>query len=374
MALSRRLLNLIVDNRTPGAKSLCCIDLASKHFFDKTPAQPGLADDKAAEAALKMERIQLPNPIFNFVAARSDLDGPWKIDCFPFADRRVICADQWGRSFLFEADRCRVVTMPRLHQPKVMPISLFIPSPDVNDLDGSTGGNLFIMERVTKPGFCNQFEAFIYCHPERNRYFKSWDCQLLPPPPYISDATYLGMCPKITSYTVLGDDIHICISVEGIGTYRLDTRSRTWSEVGKWNLPVYGKVEYLPELKLWFGFSGEAQDFAAVDLSSMDSQPQLVGTCKEFYPPEEWKQCKDSQLVNLGSGKFCIARFFHTRTPDSGNELIEQNITVLTCVEVVRRVHDGNGNDSTGTVELQMIPYKSRCYISTGDDTIQTVF
>jgi hypothetical protein len=115
MALSRRLLNLIVDNRTPGAKSLCCIDLASKHFFDKTPAQPGLADDKAAEAALKMERIQLPNPIFNFVAARSDLDGPWKIDCFPFADRRVICG---GAAFCLRRTgaawlQCPVFTSPR---------------------------------------------------------------------------------------------------------------------------------------------------------------------------------------------------------------------------------------------------------------------
>ncbi|RLM75682.1 hypothetical protein C2845_PM15G04830, partial [Panicum miliaceum] len=91
---------------------------------------------------------------------------------------------------------------------------------------------------------------------------------------------------------------------------------------------------------------------------------------------EEWKQCKDSQLVNLGSGKFCIARFFHTRTPngDSGDELIEQNITVLTGVEVVRCDGNGNGNDSIGKVELQMIPHKSKCYISNGDDTIQTVF
>ncbi|KAJ1266764.1 hypothetical protein BS78_07G003300 [Paspalum vaginatum] len=390
MALSRRFLNLILDNGAPGAKSLHCIDLTRQHLFNTTPpSKPpnenrseslGLEADtcnqknmQVMKRSLKMDRIRLPRPLFNFVASRSGLNDQGKIDWFPLVDRRVICADQWGRSFLVEADRQRVVILPRLHEPKVMPISLFIPSPYINKWDGSSGGSLYIMERNTKPGLGNQFEAFIYRNPDRISCFKSWDCRLIPPPPYVYDAKYMAMCPEITSYAVLGDGSNICISVDGVGTYCLDTRSHTWSEVGRWMLPFYGKVEYVPELKLWLGLSAKAQDLAAADLSSMDSQPKLVGTCKEFDPPAEWEQCKDSQLVNLGSGKFCIARFFHTRTPNraTGDELTEQNITVLTGLEVVRCFHDA---DSNAEVELQMTPHKSRRYTTNGSNAIKTVF
>jgi hypothetical protein len=103
----------------------------------------------------------------------------------------------------------------------------------------------------------------------------------------------------------------ICVSVKGVGTYCLHAATQTWTEVGKWTLPFHGRVEYVPEFNLWFGLSAESQDLAAADLSSLDYQPQLLGPWKELEPPEEWKECKDSQLVNLGSGKFCIARFFH---------------------------------------------------------------
>uniref|UniRef100_A0A0E0JT40 Uncharacterized protein n=1 Tax=Oryza punctata TaxID=4537 RepID=A0A0E0JT40_ORYPU len=149
-------------------------------------------------------------------------------------------------------------------------------------------------------------------------------------------------------------------------------RSLTWSHLGKWMLPFTGKVEYVPEVKLWVGISASTHELAAADLSSMNSQPQLLATCKEFDPPEEWKRCKDSQLVNLGSGKFCIARFFHNRTPQGGSdELIGMDITVLTGVEVVPSVYHANGNDSSGKGELQMIPHKSRLYA--GSDTIWAV-
>jgi hypothetical protein len=67
---------------------------------------------------------------------------------------------------------------------------------------------------------------------------------------------------------------------EVAGTYCLDTASHTWSKVGDWTLPFVGKVEYVPELKLWFGIStsesGNGQ-LAAADLSAMDSEPQRLG-------------------------------------------------------------------------------------------------
>uniref|UniRef100_A0A0E0MGI1 Uncharacterized protein n=1 Tax=Oryza punctata TaxID=4537 RepID=A0A0E0MGI1_ORYPU len=390
MSLPWRFLYLIVESSTPGAKSLMSIDLSRQRFFNTTRRPPppphppnkhgsesesggGVVLRKAKRSdadnnpepalKMKMERIQLPSPTFNFRASRSELNNEWKIDCFPIVDRRVICVDQSGSSFLFEADTHRVVTLPRLQEPKSRPISLFVLSPDVDDFDGGGGGgSLFIMERIPIPGASNQVEAFVY------RYPQSWDCQFLPPPPFVHDSTYLQqhVCPEIRSYAVVDGGSRICICVEGIGTYCLDTVNHTWSEIGKWMLPFYGKVEYVPELKLWFGLSGNDQVFAAADLSSMDSQPRLIGACKDFDPPAEWKLCKDSQLVYLGSGKFCIARFSHTSSILSGdfdNELIEQNLTVLTGVEVVQpTIRYGNG--SSGKEQLQLIPHKSKSRLS----------
>uniref|UniRef100_A0A0Q3VQB1 Uncharacterized protein n=2 Tax=Setaria italica TaxID=4555 RepID=A0A0Q3VQB1_SETIT len=161
-------------------------------------------------------------------------------------------------------------------------------------------------------------------------------CHLLPPPPFVREPRYWHggrNPPEIGSYAVVGGGTHVCISVDGVGTYCLDTASHTWSEVGEWTLPFHGRVEYVPELKLWFGLSAETRQMAA-----------LVGAWKELCLPEQWKECKDPQLVNLGSGRFCIARFFPTTTADG---LGDGSSDV-----------DGNGGD--GKVELGVIPHKSR--------------
>ena len=78
----------------------------------------------------------------------------------------------------------------------------------------------------------------------------------------------------------------VFVSADGAGTYCLDTVTHTWSHVGDWMLPFKGKVEYVPELKLWFGICTEGLQLGAADLSTMDdSQPQLVGTWKELEAP-----------------------------------------------------------------------------------------
>ncbi|GJN33088.1 hypothetical protein PR202_gb21651 [Eleusine coracana subsp. coracana] len=95
-----------------------------------------------------------------------------------------------------------------------------------------------------------------------------------------------------------------------MGTYCLDTAGGyTWSKVGDWTLPFRGKVEYVPELKLWFGLSAYGQQLAAADLSNLDSQPQIMGAWEELINRlEEWRERPDAQIVNMGSGRFCVAR------------------------------------------------------------------
>ncbi|CAD6332707.1 unnamed protein product [Miscanthus lutarioriparius] len=370
MGLSRRFLNLIVDNRIQGAKSLCSIDLRRHKLFNTTtPAPKG--------NALALNKIRLPSPSLSMRTSDSDLKDQ-RVHFFPAAaDQRAFCLDQLGRGFLLEADTPRMVMMPCLHRPKLEPISLYIPcaGPDFDDLDGGGGGNLFIMDRrVAKPepggvsdgggGF--QFEALVYRKPSFGGFLsKTWHCDLLPPlPPHVGGSGH--SCLEISSYGVVGSQV--CISVDGDGTYCLAAVSNTycWSEVGKWTLPFQGEVHYAPELKLWFGFTAEDQNLAAADLSAMDSrsQPHLLNSWKELEPPKGWQQVQDPQLVSLGSGMFCIGRFFRTDMDDC------QNVTVLTGVEVVRGV-----NVLPGTADLRMVKHKSLCHKSgCSEDTITAVF
>jgi hypothetical protein len=173
----------------------------------------------------------------------------------------------------------------------------------------------------------------------------------------------------------------ICISTKGAGTYCFDTARHTWIHVGEWALPFHGKVEYVPELKLWFGMSAKDGQLAAANLwtilSTTDSQPQLVGAWKELEPPPGWMEMLKPQLASLGSG-----RFFHSwiRT-GRAHFFTEHFFTVLTGADVVRCAHDGNGsvidaNDNgscsatwdNGTVDLEIIRHNWRFHTSYGRD------
>jgi hypothetical protein len=402
MALSRRFLNLIVDNRTPGAKSLRCIDMA-RQLFDNTaqppskgngsetkgPVEAGNQMNKAAEKASRLERILLPKPIFNFGVAT--MTTHMAMHCFPLAGREVLCSDQDGRTFLFDADACNVVTMPDLHKPKRWPISLFAPIGSMDGQNDSGEGHLFIMEtRLKSEARCSgqhsdQFEVIVYRKPTA-----TYSCQLLPPPPFVRDPKFSNKRTKINSYAVINGGSEICISVEDAGTYCLDTVKHTWRHVGEWTLPFQGKVEYVPELKLWFGLSAKTQVLAAADLSTMDSkQPELVKTWKELSPCKDWWVSQDAQLVNLGSGRFCIARFFYTRIRSlKSYHYVDDHFAVFTGVDVVPCAHDSNGNGSgtdnnsgngycngsSGKFALELIKYKSRLPVSDDSSVIKAVF
>ncbi|KQK20094.1 hypothetical protein BRADI_1g52431v3 [Brachypodium distachyon] len=145
---------------------------------------------------------------------------------------------------------------------------------------------------------------------------------------------YRDIRTVISSYALLEVDggNQICISVEGAGTYCLHMVNHTWTHLAKAN----GNLE----------------------------------------PTLPWRGSQDSQLVNLGSGRFCIARFFHTRTFQLGfydDQMAEDDFAVLTCVDVAPcHLHDGNGN--SGKVKLQMIKHKSKFHMSYSDSKIMSVF
>ncbi|KAG0516189.1 hypothetical protein BDA96_10G340700 [Sorghum bicolor] len=384
--LARRFLNLIVPGCSPGVKSLRRIDLTRQRLFYQVGSAPSPPPPPPpSPSALEMETIRFADPSFTFRA----LNNEWKMDCFPLADyseSKVICADHSGRGFVFDLDSAMVGTIPRLRPPKVMPISIFVHKPhvDANLRIDSKGSSLFLMEKVLQPevrrraGVPQESEQFVGFINRLNGLAvtgKSWHCHLLPPPPFVRETYHWSnkCLPQITAYGVVGGGSHVCISVEGVGTYCLDTESLLWNKVGDWTLPFHGKVEYVPQLKLWFGLSAGAQQLAAVDLSGMlDSSPQPLrlvgGPWKELvHLPQEWKECRDPQFVSLGSGRFCIARFF-TQEAEAGSgcdQMVLNNFTVLTGVEI-----NSSGKGGTGKLELQMTTHISRRVNNTSIETL----
>nr|CAB3458621.1 unnamed protein product [Digitaria exilis] len=301
----------------------------------------------------------------------------------PISDRKVLCTGQGGDdAFVFDADTHHVVTVPAVDNLKWKPISVFVPSAAAAGDDPE--GILFVMERRPKhEGYSklrpsHQFEAFAYRRSSKTSPSESWQRQLLPPPPYLRGSRYQSYRNKITSYAVLGDGSHVCISTKGINgffqsftaTHCLDTVKHTWSAVGEWALPFEGMAEYVPELKLWFATLG-TQTLGAFDLSSMDSKPSVVcdwswsldldddalehGSAESDKTLKKWWEPLESQRVHLGSGRFIVASSFHTRgivKTCSGTELTSNRFAVLTGVEVMAPV-DGVG-------ELQLVKHKSK--------------
>lgn len=327
-----------------------------------------------------MEEFQLPNRTFSFHSHPHSL---WcTFDCFAFPDCKVLCTNQFGHGLLFDAESNRFVTMPKFHKPKSMPATLFVPTTDAEaNMDG--GGTIYIMETDPDPESCSselpsdQFEALVYKPTMANP--ETWYSKQIPPPLFVRDPAYQHTRSRILSYAVVGGGSRspcICISVDNAGTYCMDTVSNTWTHIGNWRLPFYGKVEYVPELELWFGFSAESRLLAAADLSTiftMDSQPQLVSDWKEHDIPEDWEESQDPHLVNLGSGRFCVTRFFEPR----GTYLeYVKNLVVLTGVNVSPHVPDDNSSGSysdNGKVNLEVTTLKSRYHMSNGT-TIEAVY
>ncbi|CAN6237229.1 unnamed protein product [Urochloa humidicola] len=136
----RRFLNLIVNNHIQGARSLRQIDLTRHKLFNAAPPRPpnGNASEsegpqqqettlssgnpkKEKEKEKKLKTIRLPDPIFNFRSSPTGFD--WYIDCLPLSNSssKILCADQSGRTALFDADTRQAEAMPNLHTHKFSP-------------------------------------------------------------------------------------------------------------------------------------------------------------------------------------------------------------------------------------------------------------
>ncbi|KAK3150395.1 hypothetical protein QOZ80_3AG0232630 [Eleusine coracana subsp. coracana] len=104
--------------------------------------------------------------------------------------------------------------------------------------------------------------------------------------------------------------------------------------LGKWMLPFHGRADYIPEYNLWLGFSAENDStLCALDLNA--AKPVVRSVMEEEGTQEsEELMLNDSYLVNLGAGKFCVARFFQREYTLTAEKGYESHI----CTEVERFV------------------------------------
>ncbi|OEL32606.1 hypothetical protein BAE44_0006375 [Dichanthelium oligosanthes] len=202
------------------------------------------------------------------------------------------------------------------------------------------------------------------------------------PPPLLRDFP----TSRIESFTVVDGGRTICASCDGKRTYCLDTASSEWRLAGDWALPFRGRAEYAPELNTWLGFRPDAPNhLCAVDLSGVGADTReaskLQHVWEDFTPPpmeessivlnrrfpryvlrrtKHWGMLS-RDLVNLGYGRFCIAKVFTVIQRESIRYDVDDThddvFAVLTGVEVLR------SGDDEGV--LRMVKHKAKRYIST---------
>ncbi|CAL5078577.1 unnamed protein product [Urochloa decumbens] len=187
--------------------------------------------------------------------------------------------------------------------------------------------------------------------------------QQLPPPPLGAAGFHMS--------AVLNGGGTICFSSmpEGPDTFCFDTASQQWWHAGDWTLPFEGKAEHVPELETWVGFSSNhPHHLCAADLSGAAEAPlegpKLQHVWEDFDPPPteetsivlneqfpgivhtttlEWS-IQQLHLVNLGSGRFCVAKVFEAEETvslscclsDDDFPKLKDRLKVLIGVEVVR--------------------------------------
>ncbi|KAM0891683.1 hypothetical protein ACQ4PT_026251 [Festuca glaucescens] len=346
--MSRRFVNLLVSNlgrkgRRPDFY-LHRIDPASL-FHPTGSTKPSAASATTAMDALTPARLP---------RAAVSLDWPcppnqngW-MEFMAFGDD-VVAIDHDGRTLLYVAASGAVRTMSQAKSPRPNAISVTV------------GDGLYVL--ATNPGppprhtYC--FQALVHDRLSHVFFSKDWHWRSFRSPPFdsdfvteVKDPTVFNYEPgpaenadphAIDAYTVVGGS-EIWLSTAGRGTYSFDTASREWRQVGHWALPFRGRVEYIPEHGLWFGFTDGDERLCAADLA-IEPPEQRIFPLRHVWEndpptPEGWTTTA-TRLMPLGSGKLCVARCFRRtkgeelRPPSDYRHEKAESLAVLAGVEIV---------------------------------------
>lgn len=356
--MNRRFLYLLLDNINQEQSTFALRRINMSGFFYPTRplANRSRGAGSSANNTATIEKARLPRPVITFrpPSSESELDFG-SMDFMLFSSTRdskyqIIGTYQRGNTLLYSMDSNTIRVMPTLNKRKRMPLSHIV------------GDSLYVMDRFPRPSDTKCFEALAHGRASSDRFSRlDWYWQSLSPPPDIFEPGYKLPDSYIRSYAVVGHS-NICVSAKDIGTYSFDTVSQAWSKTGDWVLPFSGRAEYIPEYNLWFGLSyGDNNLLCTSDLSAASElkPPKLRHVWEDNHKtPEDWVRGM-ANVVHLGSGKFCVARFFQTpeEEPCEDGGFIRrecERFVVLTGVEVERCGKAGRG--------LRMITHRSKRY------------
>lgn len=285
-----------------------------------------------------IEEAPLPPTRARF-CARELVNG--HMDFMLLARDKVLAVEATGRTTIYD-DSFRVVRSgPVLKAPLYWPISVPVDDSGVYVLDSK-----------------HCFQKLVH----GNSSFEDWTCEALPAAP----REVRGGSRR--AYAVVGGN-SIWISNDGDGTYACDISRRAWAKHAEWALPFSGRAEYVSEHKLWFGLARNStgNPMCACDLAAAAEQgspPVQRNIWQQDVRPRKGWVPRYSNLLHLGSARFCIVRIFAKPSPETeyksewDGPKREEVFAVLTAVEVVRSGELGKG--------LRMVKHKSVRY-SLGD-------
>lgn len=367
--------------------SLHRLDVADHLFYpstadaEKAKAEAANKEDGGAAWPPSIQRLrQLPAPTMTFQAASRALQVDADVRFFALlsprdSEGRILLSNKLGHSILYDADANCVTAMPVLAgQLGCHPITISLarpgsPDPELQDL--------YVMHSAASTDWdtcC--FGVLRFGDLGR----KAWCWEPLPAPP-------LGPCTHICSHAVVDGGRAICVSAQSVpgygpspatdGTYCFDTMKREWKRAGDWILPFEGGAEHVlvPGLgDLWLGFANDGRNLcAASGLSaavSMETEtetetaPALQHVWRDACKvPGTWRPTCP-QLVDLGGGRFCIAKTC-TVMPDAEYDEYSGpgiEVAVLSGVELLT---GGGGDRPPGSIDI--VEHKSLGYICRSD-------
>ncbi|CAD6221695.1 unnamed protein product [Miscanthus lutarioriparius] len=391
MNLRRRFVNLVAENCMSSVCSLHRLDVSQRLFY------PSTAEAEAAKPTIY--RLSLPPPTYNFqpaVVGRNVEQHLFGLANPRISESRILWRSQEGNTFLYDADSHTAWSMPNgLRYKGYGPIVISAPVP-VDDADADADADsapgeqedLFVM--CSNSGYPS-FQVLRFDHskpkPFNPRTFTdadpSWEWNSLPPPP-VSEGS------SIYTHAVLDGGRVICVSASPFGgTYLFDTVGREWMRqaTSDWHMPFLGAPQYVPDLKLWLGvsWSGDEDDSDRHHLcASSDLGGAVDAATRGEYRPSvtvthHWKEgletpvgwnTASAELLDLGEGRFCIAKIIYEVVKDDYPEYqnsVGKTAALLTGVEMVRGAGDGcssNPSSSSSSEEgFRMVVHKSLRYI-----------
>jgi hypothetical protein len=312
----------------------------------------------------KIRKAPLPRPAISFDRpTQEELFGWMEFMSVGPSGNAIVAVDSVGRTIFYDAELNTVRnSMP------MMPMPWASTSP-WDPVAMTVGDELYVMKGKFGQWPEGHFFKALVHGTDTESFVTNWRWRSLQPPPFITSPCVTDYEPEtdfvaeekasnIRAHTVVGDS-QIWISTVGAGTYAFDTQSDTWSKAGEWALPFRGRAEYVPEHGLWFGFSHDHRQLCAFDMSDLSAAaaPVPLMAWDDLAWPESWVPT-EARLVPLGSGRFCIARFFYEMLKYKGGFTYQLQtasfFAVLTGVEV-----EGHGAQGLG----RMVRHKSRRYV-----------